>query len=125
MSESGRLALTERPGMVEPSLEDLDAGRVRVAAEEGRIAGFAVSVRGDDGRAELDGLFVDPSAWRRGLGRRLVNDAASRARDEGASRLSVTANLDAVSFYEALGFVVDRPVDTDFGPAARMHRRLG
>src|SRR3712207_1730296 len=55
--------------------EWIEEGRVRVAVDdEDRPIGFAVSL------ADMfDGLFVDPGAMQRGIGRALVLDAAERA----------------------------------------------
>ncbi|MFL6731744.1 MAG: GNAT family N-acetyltransferase, partial [Sphingomicrobium sp.] len=52
-------------------------GQVIVAEMDGGIAGFAAVVGG-----ELDGLFVEPDLWGRGIGRALV-DAATRRGSAG------------------------------------------
>jgi hypothetical protein len=39
--------------------------------------------------------------------------------------LEVTANPHAMGFYEHMGFVADRIVDTEFYPAPRMFRQIG
>ena len=58
---------------------------------------------------------------RRGLGRALLEDAFAIGRGKEVRRIEVTANLEAVRFYETMGFVADGPADTRFGPALRMH----
>jgi ribosomal protein S18 acetylase RimI-like enzyme len=58
-------------------------------------------------RAHLDSLVVEPGARRRGIGRRLVEDAASWGQARGASEIVLTVwagNAEADRFYEALGF---------------------
>jgi putative acetyltransferase len=72
----------------------------------------------------IDSLFIDPAHRAKGLGRAFVAEALSRA-----DRLEVEVNaqnLQAVGFYDALGFVVfaSSPVD-DCGrpyPILRMRR---
>jgi GNAT superfamily N-acetyltransferase len=80
-------------------------------------------IPGDHGVYELDGLFVEPSELRHGVGRTLVEDAVKRARADGAHRLEVTAGP-ARGFYEKVGFAVVSSAQTRFGPAVRMHRAL-
>ena len=72
-------------------------------------------------QAELDGLFVDPDHWRRGIGTALVNEAVHRARRLGLA-LSVIAGAEARAFYESCGFSVEGEAQTRFGPALRMTR---
>jgi ribosomal protein S18 acetylase RimI-like enzyme len=58
-------------------------------------------------RAHVDSLVVAESARRRGIGRRLVDDAAAWARGKGASEMVLTVwagNHGAERFYHALGF---------------------
>lgn len=49
-------------------------------------------------------LAVHPAAARRGIGRRLVEDAEQRARDAGCRRFIVRSSLNAVPFYESLRY---------------------
>jgi GNAT superfamily N-acetyltransferase len=53
-------------------------------------------------------LFVHPQAVRRGIGRRLVERAATAACAAERPRLRVWASLNAVGFYRALGFLPER-----------------
>ena len=89
-------------------------GQVIVAELDGEIAGFAAVVGG-----ELDGLFVEPDLWGRGIGRALADAATHEARNRGLT-LSVIANPRARRFYEHCGFSVEGEVQTRFGPALRM-----
>ena len=96
------------------------AGRTRVAVADGHIVGFATTtVTGE--LAELDDLFVDPPWMRSGVARALILDAASAARTVGSRRIEVTANDHARGFYDAVGFVADGAVATQFSPGTRMH----
>jgi GNAT superfamily N-acetyltransferase len=89
-------------------------GQVIVAELDGEIAGFAALVGG-----ELDGLFVEPDLWGRGIGRALVDAATHQARKRGLA-LKVIANPRARRFYEHCGLSVEGEVQTRFGPALRM-----
>ena len=68
-------------------------------------------------RTHLDSLIVAEHAQRRGVGRRLVEDAAAWGRTRGASELVLTVwagNEGAERFYAALGFT---PVNAVLGRA--------
>ncbi len=109
--------------LVLPDTEVL-AGHTRVAdTDEGTVLGFA-TVLGDGPVRELEDLFVDPDAQRRGIGAALVADAVSRARAGGATRLEVTGNPHAARFYAQVGFERDGEVATELGPGIRMHLDL-
>jgi GNAT superfamily N-acetyltransferase len=90
--------------------------QVLVAELDGRLAGFAAVVGG-----ELDGLFVEPELWRRGVGAALVDEATHEARRKGLA-LTVVANPTAREFYERCGFAFESETKTRFGPALRMSR---
>lgn len=91
-------------------------GQVIVAEYNGQIAGFAAVVAG-----ELDGLFVEPDLWGRGIGRALIDAATLEARKRGLT-LRVIANPSARRFYESCGFCVEGDAQTRFGPALKMSR---
>jgi GNAT superfamily N-acetyltransferase len=111
-----RALLESNPDAIELPGEQIDSGNVVVAEIDGRIAGFAALLGG-----ELDGLFVEPALWRRGIGAALVERAAHEARRNGLS-LTVTAGPSARLFYEKCGFAVEGEAQTRFGPALRMSR---
>src|SRR6185369_3301224 len=81
-----REQLEAHPEVIELPAEQIAEAQVLVAELEGRIAGFAAVIAG-----ELDGLFVEPGLWKRGVGAALVEAAAHQARKQGLS-LTVTAN---------------------------------
>lgn len=105
-------------------LAHIAAGQVWVAETDGAIAGFTVVLPREDGDAELDGLFVEPGAWRSGIGRRLVAHAAGQARLQGARTLHVRGNPHAEDFYLACGFVACGTEPTRFGLALLMALQL-
>ena len=118
--EAYREQLAANPDAIELPQTFIDEGWVRVAvAEDGRPIGFSVVIPTDDRIHELDGLFVEPDYLRGGV----VQDAAERAGQVGAELLEVTAGP-AQGFYEKVGFQVVGAVETRFGPAVRMRRRL-
>ena len=112
--------LLANPDAIVLPVEQFIFGNVFLAEESRAIRGFAILVV-DETQAELDGLFVEPDHWRRGVGTALVNEAVHRARRLGLT-LTVTAGADARQFYESCGFSVEGEAQTRFGPALRMTR---
>ena len=53
---------------------------------------------------ELDGLYVEPGHWRRGIGRALMEDGFALGRAGGAWMMEVTANPQSEGFYVRLDF---------------------
>lgn len=120
-----RAQLTAHPDAIALPAEQITAGLVRVAEQDGVVVGFAVLLEPSAGACELDGLFVEPERMRTGVGRLLVEDATSVARERGATRIDVVANPQAVAFYDAVGFKPAGEAQTRFGPAPRMALALG
>ena len=116
-----RAQLAAHPDAIELPAAQIAAGFVRVAEENGMIAGFAVLLERTADACELDGLFVEPDLWGQGIGRALVDAAAHEARKRGLS-LTVIANPSARLFYESCGFTVEGEEQTRFGVALRMSR---
>ncbi len=119
-----RQALLDHPDAIAIPIGQLEAGCVFVADRQGVSVGFAAVVGRDDGGAELDALFVEPDAWKGGIGRALVDHCARVARDRGASMLHVVGNPHAKGFYLACGFAQTGTVETRFGTGLRMERPL-
>jgi N-acetylglutamate synthase-like GNAT family acetyltransferase len=115
-----REQLEAHPDAVHLPAQQLALGQVHVAEEGGKLLGFAALVM-DERSAELDGLFVEPELWGRGIGRALVDQSVHLARRKGLT-LSVIASPSASGFYEKCGFAVEGGADTRFGPAFRMSR---
>ena len=118
--EEYRRQLEAEPDAIELPIEFIERDEVFVAELDGEVAGFAVLFLGD-GEAELDGLFVEPELWRKGIGAALVDVATHEARRHGLA-LMVTANIAAREFYEKCGFAVEGDAQTRFGPALRMSK---
>ncbi|MDY7231844.1 GNAT family N-acetyltransferase [Hyalangium rubrum] len=122
--EDYREALLAHPEAIELPPAQLEAGQVTVAETDGRVLGFSVVLPREDGAAELDGLFVEPEGWGKGVGRGLVADAAARARAAGVRVLHVIANPRAEGFYARCGFERIGETPTRFGPALLMRMTL-
>jgi GNAT superfamily N-acetyltransferase len=119
-----RDALMAHPDAIELPLQHIETHRTYVAERNGEILGFSVVLIRSDGQAELDGLFVEPAAWKQGIGRRLIDEAERLAARDGAEWLYVVANPKARGFYDARGFELAGSEQTRFGPAHAMRKRL-
>ena len=111
-----REQLLKHPEAVHLPPAQIANGQVIVAEIDGNAVGFAAVVGG-----ELDGLFVKPDMWGRGIGRVLADAATHEARKRGLT-LKVVAAPRARLFYESCGFSVEGEEQTRFGPALRMTR---
>jgi GNAT superfamily N-acetyltransferase len=101
----------DRAARYEFGAEQDDAPRTIVAVEDEEVIGFATTgpCRDEDTRdaCELYALYVDPSRWRAGTGRRLLAEATARMRDEGyceAVLWVLRGNDRAERFYERDGW---------------------
>ncbi|MFN8021007.1 MAG: GNAT family N-acetyltransferase [Acidimicrobiales bacterium] len=112
--------LLERPEFLAIDGGELLARLTVVAERDGELVGFASCTRPLDGRSELEDLFVLPDRMGGGVGRALVDAVANSAVADGAVVLDVTANSNALGFYEAVGFRTVGSADTPGGPAPRM-----
>ena len=81
----------------------LDANGLFVAERDGEPLGFA-SAWIDGHVAHVGDLFVREAERRHGTGKALVEAAVENMRARGATHLRLNANLDALPFYERLGF---------------------
>ena len=109
-----------------PGLYDrlLRSSTVYVAERAGRVLAFA-AVR--LATREVRAMYVSPGATGDGLGLRLMLRLERVARALGIAELRLSATLNAVGFYERLGWRRD-PVRADKRPAQRcvaMRKRLG
>ena len=124
MWEEDRDALLANPDAIDLPADQIADGHVFVCERAGGAVGFGVVLPRDDGEAELDGLFVEPSAWRAGVGTCLIAEAERLAASQGASSLHVIANRRALGFYEACGFELSGQAQTRFGTAPTMMKAL-
>jgi GNAT superfamily N-acetyltransferase len=119
-----RESLVANPDAIQLPLEQIAAGQVFVAERDGAIAGFAALLPREDGDAELDALFVEPTCQRHGIGRSLVEHCFEVARARGAGALHVIGNPHAEAFYRALNFQMSGTVETRFGVGWALRRNL-
>jgi GNAT superfamily N-acetyltransferase len=123
-NEGDRDALLRHPDAIDLPLEQIAAGGVFVLEQDGAIVGFAAILPRDDGDIDLDALFVEPSMQRRGIGRKLIDHCAERARSMGSRALHVVGNIHAKEFYLTCGFTLVGSFETRFGPGLLMRKAL-
>lgn len=58
----------------------------------------------DGSRAVIHQLSVDKKYQRRGIGKRLIYELASRFKQDGALSISVTSDTGSKTYYDSLGF---------------------
>lgn len=119
-NDAYREDLLAHPEAIDLPAAHIEGGGTIVAERDGEVAGFAVLLLSPDEAAELDGLFVEPSAMKGGIGSGLVAEAASLARRRGAPRLTVVAAPQAQEFYRRCGFAIVGEVPTQFGLAVAL-----
>ena len=119
-----RDALLANPDAIVVPAEQIADGHVLVAESDDVIIGFAAVLPRPDGNAELDALFVEPTLWRGGVGRLLVDHCADVARRRASRILHVVGNPHAEGFYIACGFQTTRAIKTRFGSGLSMQRAL-
>lgn len=95
-------------------------------AVEGEIVGLSIF---DPEKAELTALYVSPRHVGQGIGRELVTEVEALSREAGIFELHLNSTLNAVLFYERMGFV--RQGDSAYAlpcgtvlPCVRMAKRL-
>ena len=118
-----RQDLLDNPEVIDVEPEMIARNQVFVAEREGRVVGFATIVprEPNDGEqegndAELDGIFVEPSAWRQGVGTALLQQIEREAQAWGANRLHVVASPNVKGFYVRAGFTQTGEEHMPFGP---------
>lgn len=119
-----REAILAHPDAIQLPLDQIEAGQVFVIEAAGTIRGFAAILPCEGGDVELDGLFVEPSFWRRGYGAALVAHCAEVARSRAAKALRVLGNTHATGFYQSCGFEILGFEGTRFGSGLRMRKAL-
>jgi len=119
-----REALLAHPDAIALPAGQIERGGVFVAEIAGTVTGFAAVVPRDDRDSELDALFVEPSAWRRGIGRALVDHCCLVAAAAGSGALHVVGNPHAEAFYRACGFEMLGTQPMRFGIGLLLKRTL-
>ncbi|UXN75882.1 GNAT family N-acetyltransferase (plasmid) [Devosia sp. A8/3-2] len=117
-----RLLLAE-PQHLEIDIGFLERGEVVVATVEGEPAGFASYLVGGSDEAELDGMFVQPEFWRRGLGKLMFRAVERELSGRQATAIRVVAGMSAVDFYKAVGFEIIGEEKTPLGPVMPVMRK--
>jgi ribosomal protein S18 acetylase RimI-like enzyme len=90
---------------------ELDQPLERTALEKSGIPDYRIPTEPDESEFYLDTVSVSPSCQGKGYGRKLIEAACLRAREQGHHRIALLvdlANTDAKRLYERLGFSVDR-----------------
>lgn len=82
----------------------VDSGGALLAEQEGETVGFALAWSEGMNAVKLGDLYVLPRHRSQGIGRALVRGVAELARSRGAEYVHLTANLDALAFYDQLAF---------------------
>ena len=118
-----RQDLLDNPDVIDVDPEMIARNQVFVVEHGDRILGFASIVprKSDDGEtegsdAELEGIFVEPSEWRKGIGMALMHQIEREARAWRATRLHVVASPNVEAFYLAAGFRKTGEQKMTFGP---------
>lgn len=121
-----RLVFVEEQG-VETALEwdDLDplAEHFLARRAEDGVAVGTARLRVVAGRAKAERVAVHAEARRSGVGRFLMRALEERARAQGCDAVLLNAQLSALPFYEALGYVAEGPVFEEAGIDHRAMRR--
>ncbi len=102
--------------------ETTKAEDVLVAVVDGEVAGYlrlkkASRFASSDHVLTINGVAVDPAKQRRGVGRALIDAAATEARRRGARRLTLrvfSPNTPARALYESAGFEVEGVLRGEF-----------
>jgi N-acetylglutamate synthase-like GNAT family acetyltransferase len=118
MWEDTRQLLLDQPELIDLDPEMIARNEVFVAEEDSKVLGFATIVAHEGNDAELEGIFVEPAAWRRGIGTLLLRQIEREAHAWQASRLHVIANRQIAEFYTANGFTIIGETRTQLGPIA-------
>jgi ribosomal protein S18 acetylase RimI-like enzyme len=82
----------------------ITGGGALLAEVSGEAVGFALAWPEGLNAVKLGDLYVQPQHRGHGVGRALVRAVAELARSRGAEYVHLTANLDALAFYDRLEF---------------------
>lgn len=85
--------------------ECIEQGAVVAEDADGVVVGFARLIV-DTG--EVSAVYVHPSHTKCGIGKRLFEALEEEAQNAGLTELHVKASLNAVAFYERMGFIFER-----------------
>jgi N-acetylglutamate synthase-like GNAT family acetyltransferase len=111
-----RQDLLDNPEVIDVDPEMIARNQVFVAELGTRVVGFATIVPREGDDAELEGIFVEPAEWRKGIGNALLRQIEREAQAWGANRLHVVASPNVEGFYTAAGFSRTGEQKMPFGP---------
>ena len=114
--EEVRRHLLDDPDIIDLNPEMISRDEVFVAELGTVVIGFATIAAHEGNDAELEGIFVEPAHWRKGVGTALLRQVEREALAWEASRLHVVASPGAVEFYLAMGFSRIGEKRMAFGP---------
>jgi putative acetyltransferase len=97
-----------------------------LAEEHGVILGFGIL---NATHREIQGLYVSPQSAGRGIGTHLMRLLENSAREMGIEQLQLFSSLNAVPFYERLGYQAREELKHQLSPGVeragvRMEKRL-
>ena len=105
--------LPDSYGIAFDEISKSDDNELLVAVSENRVVGVSqitfircLTFKGGK-RALIEGVRVDEGCRSQGIGRLMITEAISRAREEGCHLIQLTTNRsrpEAKAFYESLGF---------------------
>ncbi|MDR2687789.1 MAG: GNAT family N-acetyltransferase [Oscillospiraceae bacterium] len=121
----------QRPARWQANLSQPDH-EIYVPVLDGNVVGF-LSLRQPDAHEnlpgcyyEVGGIYLDPTVYRQGIGRRLMAFAEDRAREKGKTAMMLWVfedNAPSRRFYEACGYRPDGTGETsDYGRPLRAVR---
>jgi predicted GNAT family N-acyltransferase len=119
-----RDAILRRPlGLVfDPEQLGAEGSDVHLACyRDGELVGCLILVPNDDGEVKMRQVAVRDDVQRSGVGRRLVTESERIARELGFDVMVLNARLNAVPFYEKLGY---EPVGELFEEVTIPHRAM-
>lgn len=102
------------------------AGQVHVIEEGGRIVGYIVTHKRDDGQF-IDNVAVDPSRHRRGHGLRLMQFAEAEAARNACPRVFLFTNIhmrENLDIYARLGYAETHRIREDGFDRVYLEKRL-
>jgi len=121
-----REVFIEEQGIAEPDeWDDLDAEAIHLLALEGAtpLGTARLFVKGDLGK--IGRVCVVKSARGTGLGAALITEGCTRLAEAGCTTVRLGAQVNAMPFYEKLGFKACGPVYDDAGiPHRDMERAV-
>jgi predicted GNAT family N-acyltransferase len=96
--------VVEQQVPVADEIDGRDGGALHLVAVEDGTVVATCRLLGDGATIKLSRMAVAPSARRRGIASALLDEAEQRARRQGAQRLALSAQTEALGLYERAGY---------------------